>query len=155
MQQGFIHFLEAVFAFDSEIEAIYAVIQTILGEIFEHFIAVIYFKKIPIPAFHVELDIDRLFGSCPNTNCIGGEISWHWWRSGSAKVRAGAWDFCGSWAVECPECGELVDFFFDETERGCGAVVSLIRDRKGSEIEEIGVRIADVTTKYEWDEMAP
>jgi hypothetical protein len=107
---------------------------------------------------HVEVNIDRLFtglGDCPNDNCYTGDISWYRWRSDTGQMRSGACDNCGTWAAECPECGEIVDFFSNDADCGCGAVIRLGYDRKGVSVEEIDTQVGSVITVYNLDECAP
>lgn len=80
---------------------------------------------------HVAPDLSRLlapkFGDCPNENCITGDVRWQWWNSENGSIRAGECDTCGSWAVECPECGEVIDFFTDESPcYSCGTVTATL-----------------------------
>lgn len=90
---------------------------------------------------HLEIDIERLFtgvGDCPNENCYTGDVLWEWWQSdNSDRLRAGSCNMCGTWGVECPECEEIITFFWGESPCICGATASLIYDRKGIEVERI------------------
>lgn len=96
---------------------------------------------------HLEIDIDRLFtgfGDCPNENCYTGDIYWQEWQSDSSdQLHAGSCNTCGTWAVECPECDEIVTFFWNDSSCFCGAVLSLLYDRKGIEVEQISVTSDD------------
>jgi Restriction endonuclease len=92
---------------------------------------------------HLEADIGRLFkgfGDCPNENCYTGDIYWRAWHSDRTdELRAGACSTCGTWAVECPECEEIVSFYWDESICICNAKLSIARDYESNDIEEISV----------------
>jgi hypothetical protein len=98
---------------------------------------------------HVEPDLEYLFGSladCPNENCMG-EIQWTWWESTKGRLRAGTCYVCGSWAAECPTCGEV------ESPEGaacysCETNISLDWDRKGTEVESIEIEVDGESVSY-------
>jgi hypothetical protein len=57
------------------------------------------------------------FGDCPNENCYTGDVSWRELTSAEEeKLEAGRCDTCGTDAVRCTECGEVI--VLDE-ERCC------------------------------------
>ena len=57
------------------------------------------------------------FGDCPNENCYLGDVGWRDLTSSDGDMlRAGRCDTCGTEAVECTECGEVI--VLDE-ERCC------------------------------------
>jgi hypothetical protein len=84
---------------------------------------------------HIEPDLSRLltpkFGDCPNENCVTGDVGWRWWESRSGRIRAGSCDICGTWAVECPECTDVLDYFGEEALcYSCGTLsATLVNDR--------------------------
>ena len=93
---------------------------------------------------HLEPDLDWLLGSdCPNVNCMTGRVEWSSWETEAGdSLRAGACDTCGSWAVQCPECGDFIDFFTDDSECfSCGQVsASLLNDSHNVGPVEIVIR---------------
>lgn len=100
---------------------------------------------------HIELDTEFLlrgFGGCPNENCYTGDIGWRWWLSNDDRLRAGQCTTCGTWAVECPECGEIQDFVWDEVPCCEGITFSLVYDRKHTDVEEIEVQSVKETSVY-------
>lgn len=101
---------------------------------------------------HVEPDLEYLFtglGDCPNPNCYTGDISWSWWKSAEERVCAGSCDTCGTWAAECPTCGE-VDFVEDGACYACDTNITLGWGRKGIDVETIDVEVEGSETSYEW-----
>lgn len=80
------------------------------------------------------------FGDCPNRACMTGDVRWERYPDGSGELEAGACDTCGTFAVRCPDCGEVTGAFFDEFPcSGCGATFDLVRDRDAGEVEEVAV----------------
>ena len=101
---------------------------------------------------HVEPDLGWLFvesDTCPNPNCITGEISWRSWTSAGTILRAGACDSCGTWAVECPFCEEI-DLLESGACYSCSATISLGWDRKGSDVESIEVELDGDERSFEY-----
>jgi hypothetical protein len=99
---------------------------------------------------HFEPDLRDFFtgfGDCPNENCLTGDIRWIWWLSPTSRIRAGCCDTCGTWAVECPACGE-----FDPLDTGacysCETKIELEWDRKGAEAESIEVEFDGQIASY-------
>lgn len=87
-----------------------------------------------------ESEIARLFtglGDCPNGNCYTGDVVWHEWPNAFGEIRGGSCGTCGTWAAECPKCGEVVAFVNTTEECYCGTILSLDYERKGSEVEGI------------------
>jgi hypothetical protein len=107
---------------------------------------------------HIELDLHDFFtgfGDCPNENCITGDIRWIWWASPTSRIRAGSCDACGTWAVECPTCGEA-----ESLDTGacysCETTIELEWDRKGADVESIGVEFDGQMASYRpMAELAP
>ena len=100
---------------------------------------------------HVEPDFVALFtglGDCPNENCYTGDIGWTWWESRKGRLRAGSCDVCGTWAVECPTCGE-VDALEGNACYSCEAKIAIEWDRKGADVESIEVEAKGETLLYE------
>jgi hypothetical protein len=79
------------------------------------------------------------FGSCPNDNCYAGDISWREWPQPDGEtIEAGSCDFCGTWAVRCPECEAETGFFISAVRcEGCEREYEMLYDRKGSEVEDV------------------
>ena len=99
---------------------------------------------------HVEPDVRVLltgFGDCPNPNCYLGDIQWTWWESPEARMRAGSCALCGTWAVECPTCGEI-DLPEGDVCYSCDTRMRLEWERKGTEVENIEVEVEGETTSY-------
>ncbi len=97
---------------------------------------------------HVKPDLEQLlmkFGDCPNENCVTGDVRWFWWKSDTGRIRAGCCDICGTWALECVECGDIIGFFSDDADcYSCGAVsATLVNDTDNIEPVEIRVRRPD------------
>ncbi|HEX4811974.1 MAG TPA: restriction endonuclease [Nonomuraea sp.] len=110
-----------------------------------------------VPHDHTPVDFDSLFtgyGDCPNVNCYTGDIAWYIWVAdtedgGSDTLAFGKCDTCGSQALRCSECGEIVDFFWNESAcESCGTGYSLIEDRKGIDVEEIKRSIDGTTATF-------
>jgi hypothetical protein len=100
---------------------------------------------------HVELDVRFLFtgfGDCPNENCYTGDIRWTWWESPEAHLRAGSCDTCGTWAVECPTCGEI-DLLEANACYSCETKITFGWDRKGADVESIKVEVEGETAFYD------
>jgi Restriction endonuclease len=100
---------------------------------------------------HVVPDVRGLFtgyGDCPNENCWMGDILWTWWDASNTRLRAGSCDTCGTWAVECPSCGES-DLVDSGACYSCEANIALIWDRKGSEVQGIEVEVGNAMSTYD------
>jgi len=100
---------------------------------------------------HVEPDVRVLFtgfGDCPNENCYTGDIRWTWWESPEARLRAGSCDTCGTWAVECPTCGEF-DLLEANACYSCETKITLGWDRKGADVESVEVEVEGKTGSYD------
>ncbi|GGP05432.1 restriction endonuclease [Nonomuraea glycinis] len=98
---------------------------------------------------HTPADLDSLFtglGDCPHPNCYTGDIGWYVWiatieDSEPDTLEFGTCDICGTQALRCSECEDIVDFSWSESSCGCETDYSLIEDRKGIDVKEIERRI--------------
>lgn len=83
----------------------------------------------------------RGFGDCPNENCYTGDLGWQDWSTeDGTPLRAGSCDTCGTWGVECPDCGEITGMHWSEQScDSCSNVFTLVYDRKGSDVEAVAL----------------
>ncbi len=71
-------------------------------------------------------------GDCPNPSCPHGRIEWRRW-SGPADIPAlfaGTCRKCGTWAAQCPVCGDRVTLCEHTVE--CSCETCLVLTRAGS-----------------------
>lgn len=77
------------------------------------------------------------FGDCANENCLTGDITWGRWGDSEDPVHAGVCGSCGTWAIRCVECGDLVDVHPGTCECWCETRYEVTYSRKGDSIEDI------------------
>lgn len=93
---------------------------------------------------------DFLRPDCPSIGCEYGQISW---REASAAtgetIQAGTCYLCSTFAVGCPQCGEIVEADGNE-QCGCEATYSaeLSYESKGTEYESVWRLLGDEELEF-------
>lgn len=106
------------------------------------------------PARHRELDFSAVFtgfGDCPNGNCYTGDI---WWQrlasSTGEQIEYGSCEICGTEAVRCVECEDVVAVLSDTENCWCGTGYTIERTRDSFDISSIRLE-ADSRFPIEFD----